>query len=203
MEISPREWLAPVTYWVPQGWGLTPGKQVPLAGLESCGKPGLCSWECTHACLLLKQGGESGLKLHRMQAGFLRPPWCAPQPEMSAHSCPTCSWRRFTLGQGLPLLQGKLSCEGQRQLRPGAASEQGKGNNYWCLLRQCIRSDPGLWLWVGLPSAFSTIHAKHLHQPHLLHSTAAHYGEGYSGQEESSAVRDKGSTDPEKREKRG
>ena len=34
-EILPEEWGVQATYWAPQLWGPTPGRQVTLAGLKT------------------------------------------------------------------------------------------------------------------------------------------------------------------------
>ena len=47
--------------------------------------------EHPQACLLIKQGRRSRLKLHRMLAGFLQPPQDVPQPTLSTCSSPSYS----------------------------------------------------------------------------------------------------------------
>ena len=71
---------------------------------------------------------------------------------------------RSTMGEGQQRLWGVIGCERQRGLGPKAVSEQGKGNNFWCLHRQCIRGSLDICLWLTwaerphMPPCFSMLH---------------------------------------------
>ena len=77
MEILPREWAVPATYWAPQSWGPTLGRLVPLAAWRvsgtnrrAVGIPDSTHEEHTGVALLPKQRKEDRLKLLRRLAGF-------------------------------------------------------------------------------------------------------------------------------------
>ena len=120
-EILPGEWVVRATYWVPQPWGPTKGRQDPLAGWSGGGTNrravgclGTFHEECTNTFLLLRQGRECELRTHSWLTGFPQPPQCAPQPELSEHSSPACPCHSFMVKQELPWQMKAFSSETRR-----------------------------------------------------------------------------------------
>lgn len=81
--------------------------------------------EWTYTCLLLKQGGESRIKLHKTLLSFPNSPGASSSLSQAHTLAQLASWHSSSLKQGLQWPRRELSSEGQRQLRPRVDSEQG------------------------------------------------------------------------------
>ena len=148
LEILLGEWMVQTTYWMAQPWGLTPGGQVPLAGLKTSGinnkaVRNLASTgeEHAHACLLPKQGRGRRLKLPGTLVCFLQLHQHVLQPEMCTCSGLTCSLVQLHTRARVVMAKESALLWGMEPAQTWHSIWKGWGR--W------IRSSLGLWLVLG------------------------------------------------------
>lgn len=92
---------------------------------------------------LLRQSGDGGIKIVRMDDWFSTNVSGVSQSELREHSSPCFFILQLCAGAGAAVTEEReLSCEKWRWLRPPDGTWAGWGNPYWHLPRQCIWRSP-------------------------------------------------------------
>ena len=173
MEILPVQ----ATYWAPQPWALTLGRQVHLAGwrasetnrralgsLDSAGE------EHAHVCLLPKQGREGELKLYRLLAYFPQLPGHTPQPELSDCTSLTCFKTQFHTGARAAMTKERVWLFATQAAQTQRNGWAGQGQPLLALTQAVHQKHPvsdGSQIATAHPSACHSP-PKCLHQPVFL-----------------------------------
>lgn len=107
-----------------------------MGGLDSAPE------KLAHTCLLLKQGGEDGLKLRGTVASFLQLP--QHMPEASTCYGSACPTKQLYTGVRAAVTERRAHLQGTKMAQTQREEHLSRGSHYWFLRRQHIRSSLGI-----------------------------------------------------------
>jgi len=142
----PWVWVVRLIYWTHKSWGLTQGRETPLAGCRAMWTNKRSVEACTSPSRSMCSGACSQATMKRTDWDHICGCLFSLQSPTTIHAL-LASCGQSALEQCLPWRGRELGCGKQRCIWPRAASgweSQGhpQGGH---LHRQCIRRSPDLW----------------------------------------------------------